>query len=72
MEENVHTWDYSIKKGYTVDYRKKHPLYFSFDDITINDNLAIVQVDIDGDKIDLTPQITIQTEVKEEPNMFLD
>lgn len=55
LDENIHTWEYSIKKGYTVDYRKKHPLYFSFDDIEINDNLATVQANIDGDRKEAYP-----------------
>lgn len=33
---------------------------------------GLIGVVNNGDKIDLTPQVTIQTEVKEEPNIFLN
>lgn len=55
LEENIHTWEYSISKGYTVDYRKKHPLFYSFANIVVNDNTATVQVDIDGDRNEAYP-----------------
>lgn len=55
IEQNIETWKYSIKQGYTIDYRDRYPIFYDFKDVNITDNFAVIEVDLDGDSREAYP-----------------
>lgn len=55
LNETIEKWKYAVQKGYCDDIRERYPIIYNFIKIEIVDNMAMVFLNIDGDKNEAYP-----------------